>query len=321
MDTQPLISVIIPAYNAERFLPETLRSACAQTYRRLEIVVVDDGSTDGTADIARFFEAGDARVRLLQQKNAGVAAARNLGIAHSRGQFIAPLDADDVWYPRKLERQVEILLAADQSVGVVYSAWECIDEEGIILSGTRRSPGLEGDLSTVLAYRNVIACASNPLIRRRCIESVGGYSQRMFERGVQGCEDWDLYLRIAERYRFAASPDCLMAYRRRRSSMATSSTGMAGSFRIMMSDLEERRPDLPAALRQHARQRFYWYVSNLCSRDDERLRAAAWTIRSFLADPTVVRRLPLRKAFRRLAGLLLSPALTSDTSDRSTRRC
>jgi glycosyltransferase involved in cell wall biosynthesis len=102
----PLVSVIIPAYNAAKFIAETIESVLSQIYQNIEIVVVDDGSQDETSTIVRQFAARDRRVRLIQQANAGVAAARNCAIQNSQGEFIVPIDADDIWYPQKIDKQV-----------------------------------------------------------------------------------------------------------------------------------------------------------------------------------------------------------------------
>src|SRR5579864_8402353 len=125
-----LVSVIIPAYNAERFLRYTLASAQAQTYEHVEIIVVDDGSTDSTVDIALAAAAADKRVRVLRQENLGVAAARNRALGESRGDFIAPLDADDVWHPQNLALQVAALKVARSTTAVSYAWSVVIDERG-----------------------------------------------------------------------------------------------------------------------------------------------------------------------------------------------
>lgn len=104
---EPLVSVIVPVHNGSRFVRQSLASALEQTYDNIEVVVVDDGSTDDTRQIVRSIADQDSRVRLLCQSNQGVAAARNRAIRDSEGQFIAPLDADDLWFTRKLERQVQ----------------------------------------------------------------------------------------------------------------------------------------------------------------------------------------------------------------------
>ena len=103
---QPLVSVVMPAWNAEATIVEALRSVAAQTYRDLEIIIVDDGSTDATAALAKEFCASDPRARTVRRSNGGPAAARNLGIAEARGEWIALIDADDVWHPTKIEKQL-----------------------------------------------------------------------------------------------------------------------------------------------------------------------------------------------------------------------
>jgi glycosyltransferase involved in cell wall biosynthesis len=130
MSTVPLISVIIPAYNAERFLRATLASVQAQSYRNVEIVVVDDGSTDATAKIAEEAAQADHRICIIHQPNLGVAAARNQGLAEAKGEFIAPLDADDVWHPLNLALQVEALNKANPDVAVSYAWFLTIDAHG-----------------------------------------------------------------------------------------------------------------------------------------------------------------------------------------------
>ncbi|MGB6014954.1 MAG: glycosyltransferase family A protein, partial [Nodosilinea sp.] len=115
----PLVSVIIPAYNAERFVGRTLEAVLAQTYTALEVLVVDDGSQDATGDIVRRYQQQDPRIKLLHQQNAGVAAARNLAVATAQGEFIAPVDADDIWFPHHIEAQVNCFLASPASVGLV----------------------------------------------------------------------------------------------------------------------------------------------------------------------------------------------------------
>jgi glycosyltransferase involved in cell wall biosynthesis len=110
--SEPLVSVIIPAFNSAATLGDTLASAAAQSHRALEIIVIDDGSTDATARIAADFCARHPRARLISQTNQGVAAARNRGIAEAKGEFVAPLDADDLWHKDKIARQVAAALAS-----------------------------------------------------------------------------------------------------------------------------------------------------------------------------------------------------------------
>ena len=111
------IAVVVPAYNAARTLARTLESALNQTHRALEVLVVDDGSSDGTAALAREFSERDSRLRVIVQPNGGVARARNRGIQEARAKYVAPLDADDLWHPTKLAKQLAVLSAAPAGTG------------------------------------------------------------------------------------------------------------------------------------------------------------------------------------------------------------
>jgi len=118
----------VPAYNADRYLAPTLTSVLDQTYTNIEILVVDDGSTDTTREVAQRFANTDSRVHVLCQKNNGVAAARNEGIRRAHGEWIAPIDADDIWHPHKIEHQIRLVARSAADVGLIY-AWSVdIDE-------------------------------------------------------------------------------------------------------------------------------------------------------------------------------------------------
>jgi len=131
-ESQPLVSVVIPAYQAERWIGETIRSVQAQTYRNLEIIVVDDGSPDNLAELVERMAQEDDRIRLIRKENGGLPAARNTGIDEAKGEWVAPVDADDLWYPEKVEKQVGRFLRAKQEgvdLGLVYCWSESIDEQ------------------------------------------------------------------------------------------------------------------------------------------------------------------------------------------------
>jgi glycosyltransferase involved in cell wall biosynthesis len=124
----PRVSVIVPAFNAATSIEETLDSVLRQTYENFDVVVDDDGSEDDTAAKVECFAARDPRITLVRQHQSGIAAARNLAIERSSGELVAPLDADDLWHPRKLELQVRSLEAAPPSVALCYCWWQNIDE-------------------------------------------------------------------------------------------------------------------------------------------------------------------------------------------------
>lgn len=258
----PVVSVIIPAYNAELYIRQTLESVLSQTYQNIEILVVDDGSQDGTAEIAESFVQRDSRVHLLKQANAGVAAARNLAIAHSQGEYIAPIDADDIWYPQKLEKQVQCMLQSGPEVGLVYTWSTHIDEAGLIIGKSKLEWANipEGLIYPILIYCNFLDNASNPLIRRSCIDQVGGFNPELRAQNAQGCEDWDLYLRIADGYEFRAIPEFLVGYRQLLGSMASNCRAMAKSYELVMTEVQARHPEIPESLYRWSKGFFYHYL-------------------------------------------------------------
>jgi glycosyltransferase involved in cell wall biosynthesis len=261
----PLISVIVPAYNAEAFISRTLQSILAQTYQKLEILVVDDGSQDRTAEIVESFIQKDNRIVLLQQANAGVAAARNLAIEKSRGEYIAPIDADDIWYPQKLEKQVQSLLTADLSVGLIYCWSVTIDEEDAILGKYNLHYFLNfhtvhGNVYPAMLFLNFIGNASVPLIRRTCFEKLGGYDCTLREQHAQGCEDLDIYLRIAENYQFQVVPEFLVGYRQVTGSMSRAYKAMEKSYSLVMENARKRYPNFYEHIYKWSACHFYIYL-------------------------------------------------------------
>jgi glycosyltransferase involved in cell wall biosynthesis len=210
----------VPAYNAAGTLSRTLLSASRQTYRDLEILVVDDGSTDDTARIVQGMAEQDDRIRLLRKANGGVASARNLGIKASRGEFVATLDADDLWHPTKIEKQIACFAAEGPDCGLVYAPFRVIDMNDRVLSSWTM-PRLDGWMFLRHAHLNVVGCGSSTLFRRSILETVGGYEPSLRARGAEGCEDYLLQLQIATRYRFGVVPEYLIGYRRSRGSMSS----------------------------------------------------------------------------------------------------
>ena len=281
MDSNPLVSVVIAAYNAETFISETLDSILAQTYRHFEVIVVDDGSRDRTAEIVRSYMQNDDRIRLIQQENSGVAASRNLAIAQSFGEYIAPIDADDIWYPERLEKHVRCLEAADSSVGLVYSWSSYLNETGSIkgYSPFGELGAVEGNVLAILVFYNFLDNASTTLFRRSCIDAVGNYNTEL-----KTCEDWDFYLRIAEHYRFAIVPEYLIGYRQYSGSMSTKCATMAHFYELIMSRIYQRHPELPRSTRRWANTAFY---NNLLSKSylaGDYVLMFRWLYRSLKGD-------------------------------------
>ena len=197
MPHKPLVSVIVPAYNAEPFLGETLASAQQQTYREFEVIVVDGGSTDRTGEITRGFVEKDARFILLRQPNAGIAAACNTALKQAHGEWIALLEADDVWLPEKLAAQLD-LLKQEPNANLLftdYFLWDGQNDLGRRYSEPDKFPN--GDVSRRLIFFNLFA-PSTLMIKRETLNAVG-----LFDVELPLATDWDMWLRIAEHGRCA----------------------------------------------------------------------------------------------------------------------
>jgi glycosyltransferase involved in cell wall biosynthesis len=199
-----LVSVVIATYNMGHYLPEAVRSVLAQSYPNVDVQIVDDGSTDDTPAIVRQWDA-HPRVRLHRQSNAGQAHAKNQGIALSGGAFIAFLDADDVWLPGKLARQMPLFTGRPE-VGVVYSGYERMDGEGRPLP-TGPTHLHRGRVSGALLIENFVPFPS-AVVRRECLERHGAFDETL-GMGI----DYDLWLRLSAHCQFDFITEPTVRYR------------------------------------------------------------------------------------------------------------
>jgi glycosyltransferase involved in cell wall biosynthesis len=237
-----LVSVVIPAYNAEATIDDTLKSVRTQTHRHLEIIVVDDGSSDRTASIVNAHGAVDGRVTLISQENAGVAAARNAGWQSARSALIAFVDADDLWAPSKIERQLEVILSGGVGVGLVYTWWALVDEHNRIRCKVQ-GRDIAGDVLGQTLMGNFVGHASSPLIRRQALVEAGGFDSGLRDAGIHGCEDMLLYHRIARRFHFGLVPDHLTGYRVASARMSSDRPRMLRSFKMVASEMKLGHPE------------------------------------------------------------------------------
>jgi glycosyltransferase involved in cell wall biosynthesis len=191
MDGEPLVSVVIPAYNAEKYVAEAVDTVLAETYDNIEVIIVDDGSTDQTAErVKPFLE--DPRVKYIRQPNAGPAAARNRAIRETRGELIAFLDADDRWEPRKLERQVPLF--RNPKVGMVYCPADEFTEDGRDIPSTAALEARRGRAFWDILLGNFVVLSS-AVVRKSCIENVGD-----FDPSLPTAEDTEFYARVTHDY-------------------------------------------------------------------------------------------------------------------------
>lgn len=208
---QALVSVIIPNYNHAHYVGVAIQSVLAQEYRPVEIIVVDDGSTDDSRAVITQF--GD-QVRAIWQENRGLSAARNTGLRAARGEFIAVLDADDLYEPDFISTLVP-LLEADVEAGAVYCGYQFVDQFNQPLPQVERRPLPADEVYTALTASNFLVPESI-LVRRTCYETVGG-----FDEALRACEDWDMWLAISRRYKTIGTTRVLTRHRILAGSMST----------------------------------------------------------------------------------------------------
>ncbi len=199
----PKVSVIIPTYNHGRFIGEALESVLAQRYQDFEVIVVDDGSTDGTRALVAAYAP---RIRYHFQPHAGAASARNTGLRMSSAPYVAFLDSDDTWAPEKLALQV-VYLDAHPQFGAVFTSYLVTDEEGKPLGvEPRRFPYTQSPFENLLIWP--YGSMHVAVVRRACLERVGG-----FDETLAIAEDWDLWLRVSQQCGLANLDQPLATYR------------------------------------------------------------------------------------------------------------
>lgn len=230
----PKVSVIITAYNLIEYLPETIDNLFQQTFTDFEVIIVNDGSTDNTAEWVK--QLTDPRVRLISQENMGLSGASNTGVINAQGEYITFLDADDLWEATKLEQQVAIL-DNHPEVGVVYT-WVTYMNESGQSTGRVVKPEAEGQIWTKLIEVNQIECGSVTMIRRACFEKIG-----LFDTNLRSyVPDWDMWLRLALHYEFKLIRQPLVYYRQRASSGSRNFEGMERSFKIVLEKAYNSAP-------------------------------------------------------------------------------
>ncbi|MEA3292185.1 MAG: glycosyltransferase family 2 protein, partial [Pseudomonadota bacterium] len=310
----PLVSVIIPAFNAAAHIDRTIQTVLAQTYLFYEILVVDDGSSDGTSDVVIRQAEGDGRIRLLRQENQGVSAARNHGIRQAKGDYIALLDADDIWFPEKLEKQVRVMRDSPPTVGLVYTWSARVSEDGrkpVLSNGWEE----EGAVFLPLLLGNFLQNASTPLIRRECFDHVGMYGLDFHKLNAQGCEDWDIYLRIAEHYEFRVVPEHLVGYWQSMDSMSADWRLMDRSYRVLIDGVKKRHPEIPDFVYRWSKSNYLLYLAIRAARAQQ-TTASLWLLSQTTAlDPFM---LTNRRLQRTLAKNLIHRILSIREPSRST---
>jgi glycosyltransferase involved in cell wall biosynthesis len=235
------VSVVIPAYNAARTLDETLLSVRSQTHQSLDIVVVDDGSTDATASVAKAHAEADPRVRIIRQPNQGVAAARNTGWQAARSEYIGMIDSDDLWAPTFVEKLLAAMIAGGPKAGVAYCFFTHIDAESTAVIFPTPEP-CEGEVLDKILVHNFTGCGSTILVRRAAFLATGGFDNSLRASGAQGCDDWLFCCLAAEQFRYVCVPEVLVGYRETPGSVSSSESRMLRSWMLSVQQLIARHP-------------------------------------------------------------------------------
>jgi glycosyltransferase involved in cell wall biosynthesis len=202
-----MVSIVVSCYNYAHYLETCVNSILSQTYTDFEVIIVNDGSTDNTSEVVERWTT-EPRIRYIEQANAGQATAKNVGVNHARGDYVAFLDADDYWQPDKLERQMPLF--DDPRVGVVYSRACYVDEDGQDTGFTPTSVYLRprrGEVTDYLIFDNFVLFSSS-IVRADCFKRHG-----LFDESIAMAIDWDLWLRFSKDCRFDFVDDTLLYYR------------------------------------------------------------------------------------------------------------
>jgi glycosyltransferase involved in cell wall biosynthesis len=296
----PTISVVIPVYNGERTILETIKSVLNQTFSDFELIIINDGSHDQTLEMVERIQ--DSRLKVFSYANAGLSASRNRGVYHACGEYISFIDADDLWTPDKLEAQLRVL-QENPKAGVAYSWTNYIDESGHFC---RRGSYITatGNVHAKLLLVNFLENGSNPLICRQALIEVGG-----FEESLLAAEDWDMWLRLAARYDFVCVPSPQILYRVSANSMSTNILKQEVATLAVIEQAFAQAPESLHYLKPYSVANIYKYLtSKALEGPPERKRsfvAARFLLEAVRNDPSLLRSGVLLKVLFKIAVITL----------------
>lgn len=305
----PLISVVIPAYNAEKTIKATVESVLNQTFSDIELIVINDGSKDSTLNILSNIK--DSRLKVISHSNSGPQISRNRGIKEATGEYISFLDADDLWTPDKLESQFDAL-QADPEAAVAYSWTDWIDESDRFLRrGTHISA--TGDVFAKLLLIDFVESGSNPLIRRPALDAVGN-----FDEALVGGQDWDMWIRLAAKFPFTVVSSPQILYRKYPNSNSWSNNverQEIGFKRVIEKALSEAPDSVKRYQKDIISNRYKCLIVDALERPAGRKRALTTARFLWIAlknDPSLIRA-------RVLAKVVLKTTLVALLSDRQAQ--
>ena len=298
----PTISVIIPVFNGEKTIQETIQSLLNQTFSDFELIVINDGSKDLTLPIVHNIK--DPRLKVFSYPNAGLSASRNRGVHQAAGEYISFIDADDLWTRDKLEAQFKAL-QANPDAAVAYSWTHYIDESGHFL---RRGSyiSLSGNVYPKLLELNFLENGSNALIRKQALDEVGE-----FDESLAAAEDWDIFLRLAARYPFVAVPSPQILYRVSVNSMSANLEKQEAATLQVLERAFTEAPDSLQHLKKLSKANLYKYLTfKSLEGSPERQKAiigVKFLWHTINNDPSIMRRRIIWDVLLRNAIALLFP--------------
>jgi glycosyltransferase involved in cell wall biosynthesis len=297
----PQISVVVPAYNLEKYIAEALLSLEHQSFTDFEVLVVDDGSSDRTAEIVQSFCDRDSRFKLLSKPNGGLSSARNYGIHHAVGKYIALLDGDDIYGTNKLANHFAWLESSPQ-IGVVYSASQAIRDDGKPTLMRLSGKPIKRDPLAALLCKNFIGHGSNAVFRRDIFDRVGE-----FDETLRSCEDIDYWLRIAatKKWDFHREPSVQCFYRVRPSGLSFDVQEMKVSQLRVIIAACKRSPEVVETLLPTAYAYMSRYLARLSLTAGDVQSARKFIDRAMASDPTIF--LQDLRSLLTLISVLLAP--------------
>jgi glycosyltransferase involved in cell wall biosynthesis len=246
------VSVVIPVYNGEKTIRETIESILNQTFKDFELIIINDGSEDATLEVVSSFQ--DTRLKVFSYPNAGLSASRNRGTFHAVGEYISFIDADDLWTPDKLEAQLKTL-QDNPEAAVAYSWTNYIDESSQFLRPGGK-PTASGNVLGKLLVINFLENGSNALFLRQALIDVGG-----FDESLSCAEDWDIYLRLAAHYSFVVVPSPQILYRVSTHSMSTNVVRQEAACLTVLKRAYAQAPKSIQYLKKYTWANLYTYLS------------------------------------------------------------
>ncbi|MEO1039589.1 MAG: glycosyltransferase family A protein [Pseudomonadota bacterium] len=304
----PFVTVVMPVFNVERYLAIAMRSVLNQTYTHFELLIIDDGSTDDSCMIAEGFR--DARIQIIRQENRGLAGARNTGIRHACGEYIAFLDSDDAWVPGKLAAHVKHL-QSHPDVGVSYAGSRLIDDNGRPM-GIFQTPKLEGVTAADVFMRNPVGNGSAPVIRRAVFKDIQGPysadgSPGWFNEHFRQSEDIECWMRIAlnTSWRFEGVEGALTDYRINSGGLSANIVRQFETWARMRDIVARNHPAFAARWADLAEAFQLRYLARRAINMRDRGMAISLALQAAKTAPGILIREPAKSAFTVAAALAL----------------